>query len=109
MNLVSSLMTPTELARCLGDETRMALLCLITAQHEVCVCELVDALGVPQSTTSRHLAQLRRCGIVCARRDGTWMHYRLNPDLPDWADQVVKTLVAPATEQLGLTQYSGAR
>ena len=97
------MISPTELARCLGDETRMALLCLIAAQREVCVCDLVDALGAPQSTTSRHLAQLRRCGLVTARRDGTWMHYRLNEDLPVWAHQVVKTLIVPATEQLGLT------
>ena len=103
-----SMITPTELTRCLGDETRMALMCLIAKQREVCVCELVDALGAPQSTISRHLAQLRRCALVTARRDGTWMHYRLNPDLPAWAHEVVNTLVAPAQEQLGLTAIAKA-
>lgn len=97
------MITPTQLARCLGDDTRMALLCLIAAQKEVCVCELVDAMSAPQSTISRHLAQLRRCGLVTARRDGTWMHYRLNPALPGWADLAVKTLMEPAKEQLGLS------
>ncbi len=96
------MITPTELARCLGDDTRMALLCLIATSDEVCVCELVDALGAPQSTISRHLAQLRRSGVVTARRDGTWMHYRVNPDLPGWAIQAVNTLVVPASMQLGL-------
>lgn len=97
------MITPTKLARCLGDDTRMALLCLIAAEQEVCVCVLVEALQAPQSTISRHLAQLRRCGLVTVRREGTWMHYRLNPDLPAWAAQVVKTLVQPARAQLGLT------
>lgn len=99
---------PTELARCLGDDTRMALLCLIAEQQEVCVCELVDTLAAPQSTISRHLAQLRRCGLVTARRDGTWMHYRLNSALPTWAKHTVKTLMEPAKEQLGLLSLSRA-
>lgn len=102
------MITPTQLARCLGDDTRMALICLITAQHEVCVCDLAGALGAPQSTTSRHLAQLRRCGLVSARRDGTWMHYRLNQNLPDWARQVIHALIVPATEQLGLVVHAKA-
>lgn len=96
------MITPTELARCLGDETRMSLMCLIAAREEVCVCELVDALGAPQSTISRHLAQLRRSGLATARRDGTWMHYRLNPELPGWARDVIDLLLEPANRQFDL-------
>ena len=62
----------------------------------------MDALDAPQSTISRHLAQLRQCELVVARRQGTWMHYRLNPELPEWALTVIETLATPARAQLGL-------
>jgi ArsR family transcriptional regulator len=44
---------------------------------EICVCYLVEVLGEPQPKISRHLAYLRRAGLVAARREGKWMHYRL--------------------------------
>jgi ArsR family transcriptional regulator len=60
----------------LGDNTRLRLLNLMGDQ-EVCVCYFVEILGGPQPKVSRHLAYLRRAGIVSARRDGKWMHYRI--------------------------------
>lgn len=60
----------------LGDSTRLRLLNLMGNQ-EICVCYLVEVLGQPQPKISRHLAYLRRAGIVAARRDGKWMHYRI--------------------------------
>ena len=60
----------------LADRTRLRLLNLI-GNDEVCVCFLVQILGVSQPTVSRHLAYLRRAGIVGARREGKWMHYRI--------------------------------
>ena len=60
----------------LADRTRLRLLNLI-GDDEVCVCFLVEILGVSQPTVSRHLAYLRRAGIVGARREGKWMHYRI--------------------------------
>jgi ArsR family transcriptional regulator len=45
--------------------------------EEVCVCFLVEALGINQPKISRHLAYLRRAGLVAARREGKWMHYRI--------------------------------
>lgn len=62
----------------LGDPTRLRLLNLI-ADGEVCVCYLVDVLGESQPKISRHLAYLRRAGVVSARRDGKWMHYSVHP------------------------------
>jgi ArsR family transcriptional regulator len=62
--------------RSLADRTRLRLLNLM-ANDEVCVCFLVEALKMSQPKISRHLAYLRRAGIVTARRDGKWMHYRL--------------------------------
>ncbi|HUA00043.1 MAG TPA: metalloregulator ArsR/SmtB family transcription factor [Candidatus Aquilonibacter sp.] len=64
------------LFRALADPTRLRLLNLI-ADREVCVCYFVGILRISQPKVSRHLAYLRRVGVVAARRDGRWMHYRL--------------------------------
>lgn len=63
------------LFRVLSDPTRLRLLNLL-ACGETCVCELTDTLQIVQPKVSRHLAQLRRGGLVEAKRDGKWMHYR---------------------------------
>jgi ArsR family transcriptional regulator len=60
----------------LGDTTRLRLLNLM-GEQEVCVCYFVEILGSPQPKISRHLAYLRNAGIVSARREGKWMHYRI--------------------------------
>lgn len=62
--------------RALSDPTRLRLLNLMGDQ-ELCVCFFVEILKAPQPKISRHLAYLRRAGIVSARRDGKWMHYRV--------------------------------
>lgn len=62
--------------RALADRTRLRLINLM-GNDEVCVCFFVDALKTNQPKISRHLAYLRRAGIVEARREGTWMHYRV--------------------------------
>src|SRR5271157_3786319 len=64
------------LFRALADPTRLRLLNLI-ADREICVCYFVEILGISQPKISRHLAYLRRIGIIAARRQGRWMHYRL--------------------------------
>jgi len=62
--------------RALADPTRLRLLNLI-AGREVCVCYFVEILRLSQPKVSRHLAYLRRAGLVASRREGKWMHYRL--------------------------------
>ncbi|MBV9926300.1 MAG: metalloregulator ArsR/SmtB family transcription factor [Acidobacteria bacterium] len=64
------------LFRALADRTRLRLLNLMSA-GEVCVCFFVEVLGASQPKISRHLAYLRRAGVVAARREGKWMHYRI--------------------------------
>ena len=64
------------LFRAFADPTRLRLLNLI-ADREICVCYFVGVLRISQPKVSRHLAYLRRAGIVAARREGRWMHYRL--------------------------------
>ncbi len=84
-------MTPTELFKCLADETRARAVLLIAQEGELCVCELVCALADSQPKISRHLAQLRGAGLLLDRRQGQWVYYRLNPALGDWIDEVLRT------------------
>jgi len=66
----------SKLFAALSDRTRLRLLNLM-GDREVCVCYFVEILGLGQPKISRHLAYLRKAGIVSARRDGKWMHYRV--------------------------------
>jgi ArsR family transcriptional regulator len=68
--------SPAGLFRTLADPTRLRILHLI-GESEVCVCYFVEALQVSQPKISRHLAYLRRSGIVHARKDGKWVHYSI--------------------------------
>lgn len=79
--------------KALGDQIRLRVLALL-GNNEVCVCHIHDSLRVPQPTVSRHLAYLRRAGLVQARRDGVWMHYRLS----DALDPAVREIVAAAVK-----------
>lgn len=83
------------LFRALADPTRLRLLNLI-ADREICVCYFVGILRISQPKVSRHLAYLRRAGIVAARREGRWMHYRLL--IP--ADSVVAGILRATIESL---------
>ncbi|MBF0371488.1 MAG: metalloregulator ArsR/SmtB family transcription factor [Magnetococcales bacterium] len=67
----------SQLFKALSEPVRLRLLHLLAQGGEVCVCDLVNVLGVSQSMVSRHLAYLRNSGWVVSRRDGLWMHYRL--------------------------------
>ena len=83
-------MKPESLFAILSDPTRLRTLMLIQAEGEVCVCELTFTLNESQPKISRHLALMREAGIVESRREGTWMHYRINPLLPDWAKEAIR-------------------
>ncbi len=85
-------MTPVALFKCLADDTRLRLVRLMLLRQELCVCELVAALALSQPRISRHLAMLRRQGLLSGRRQGQWVYYRLNPQLPGWARQVLQAL-----------------
>lgn len=67
-----------QLFKAMADETRLRTLNLLI-KKELCVCEIVEALGVGQSKVSRHLAYLKNAGLVKDRREGAWMHYSLAP------------------------------
>jgi|SRR5687767_11012840 ArsR family transcriptional regulator, arsenate/arsenite/antimonite-responsive transcriptional repressor len=78
--------------KALADRTRLRILALL-GNNEVCVCHIHDSLGLPQPTVSRHLAYLRRSGLVAARREGVWMHYRIATALDPGVRQVVDAAV----------------
>lgn len=79
----------------LADPTRLRILALLS-EDEICVCHIHASLDVPQPTASRHLAYLRKSGLVEARRDGSWMHYRLAPI----ANPVIAAVVKAALHAL---------
>ncbi len=79
--------------RALADRTRLRLLHLM-GSDEVCVCFFVEILKTNQPKISRHLAYLRRAGIVGARREGQWIHYRIvEPADPD-AQRILKDVIS---------------
>jgi ArsR family transcriptional regulator, arsenate/arsenite/antimonite-responsive transcriptional repressor len=80
----------------LADATRLRILGLLLS-GEVCVCDLHESLGAAQPKISRHLAYLRRAGLVATRREGLWVHYRL----AQAADPVLATILQAVTHALG--------
>ncbi len=70
-----------DLFKSLAEPTRLRLLLLLQDGREYCVCDLMQALDMPQSTVSRHLAALKKNGWLHDRRGGVWMYYSLNKSL----------------------------
>lgn len=83
-------MDPLVFYKALADDTRLKSVLLIVREGELCVCELMAALGQSQPKISRHLAQLRQNQLLLDRRQGQWVFYRLNPALPDWVGRVLE-------------------
>ncbi|MBD9481359.1 metalloregulator ArsR/SmtB family transcription factor [Pseudomonas sp. PDM14] len=94
------MLSPSELFKCLSDETRARATLLIAEHGELCVCELMCALDDSQPKISRHLALLRSTGLLLDRRQGQWVYYRLNPELPAWAAEVLKVTLHANTDWL---------
>lgn len=79
--------------KALGDETRLRIVALLS-HGELCVCHFESALGLSQPNASRQLGVLRSAGIVESRREGSWVYYRLAPQLDEFCKQQLKTLVS---------------
>ena len=84
--------TEARFFKSLSDETRLKILWLLSGTEELCVCDVIDVLGVTQSKASRHLRYLYHLGWVTDRREGVWMNYRLSvvPGSPE--DKQLKLL-----------------
>jgi ArsR family transcriptional regulator len=88
--------------RALADQTRLRILGLLLT-GEVCVCHIHDSLKVSQPKASRHLAYLRRAGLVATRREGLWIHYRM-ATLPDAVLEVIRSTVAHALTHMDVVR-----
>jgi ArsR family transcriptional regulator len=91
-----SLTEMEHLFKALADTTRLRILGLLLT-GEVCVCHIHESLRIPQPKASRHLAYLRRSGLVDTRRDGLWVHYRL----ADPSDPILSTIRQAVVHALG--------
>ena len=87
--LSNNKMNQTDFFKCLSDATRLDILKLVMAKENICVCELTEQLQLSQPKISRHLALLRNLSILLDQRQGQWVYYRLNPNLPEWANDVL--------------------
>lgn len=87
-----------DLLRACADQTRLRLLNLMAGEGEVCVCHLVEVLGTNQPKVSRHLACLKRAGLVSDRRDGLWVYYRLADSLTTHPARLIECLTACLAE-----------
>ncbi|MFQ3786918.1 metalloregulator ArsR/SmtB family transcription factor [Halomonas sp. A29] len=95
---------PVRLFKCLADETRLLVTLLIQREGELCVCEMTHALEQSQPKVSRHLAQLRECGLLQDRRDGQWVYYRLADGLAPWVVTTLDAAEAGETSRLDALQ-----
>jgi len=77
----------------LSDTTRLRALVLMKNHGELCVCELTHALNISQPKISRHLAHLRDANLVTDRRQGLWIYYQINPELPEWITSILKVSI----------------
>lgn len=87
----------TKIFKALADETRLRILVLLL-EGELCVCELIAALELPQSTVSRHLAYLKSARWVMDRKQGVWMYYRLNSDADKLRNPLIDILQAALSD-----------
>ena len=86
-------MKQTVFFQVLSDETRLRAMSLMADEGELCVCELVHALELPQPKVSRHLATMREAGVLVQRRHAQWMFYRIDPELPDWQARAISAAI----------------
>ena len=90
--------------RAFSDRTRLRILNLLRTSGELCVCDLIAVLAVPQAKVSRHLAYLRRAGLVRARKDGLWSHYSLTPAAGPFHAKLLECLACCFTDVPELTR-----
>jgi len=93
-------LSPLIFYKCLAEETRLKSVLLINQHEALCVCDLQVALAMSQPKVSRHLAELRKCGLLTDERRGKWVYYRLHDDLPDWAREVLQITVSKQSKYL---------
>jgi ArsR family transcriptional regulator len=84
--------------KALSDPIRLRIILLLQSEGELCVCDLMAVLKLPQSTVSRHLAYLKRSCWVDTRRDGLWMHYSISRESCEICRELLVSLAKHAAE-----------
>lgn len=98
-DILISMKATAQLFKALGDETRLRIISLLLHGEELCVCDLMAVLELPQSTVSRHLSYLRNAGLVDDRRQGIWMYYSLSRTGSEHGSALFDLLAATAGRQ----------
>ncbi len=93
---IDAMKETAQLFKALSDETRLRIIALL-AHGELCVCDLMEIMGLPQSTVSRHLATLRQSELVGDRRQGVWIFYRIIES----SESVYRELLDILSENMG--------
>jgi ArsR family transcriptional regulator len=92
----------------LADEARLQILWLLFNHEELCVCDIMEALGITQSKASRHLATLRHAELVVDRKDGAWCHYSVRTPESDLEREQLELLRAKLAEHAGAAKVLDA-
>lgn len=101
-----------QLFKTLADETRLRILMLLYAEGELCVCDIIAALLLPQSTVSRHLATLKKSATLLDRREGLWIYYSINrshllmEEMESFLRKSLQESLASANDRQRLKNYS---
>ncbi len=90
----------TEIFKTLGDPTRIRILnLLLKAKKELCVCELVDSLEIPQYNVSRHLKELEGVNLISSRKEGRWVYYSLYKNKEVFQKKLLETFSTISNDQ----------
>lgn len=90
-----------KLFKALSDPTRLrALYLLITAKTELCICELMDALNIPQYNISKHMKELKHAGLVKERKEGRFVYYSLVKCCGEFPERIFDAVKAVDHKQL---------
>lgn len=91
MNDEKNIESMSDLLKIVGDKTRLKMLAFLK-NGERCVCEFVDLFDLSQPAISQHLKKMRAAGLINERKQGTWVYYRLNDQLPSYVSEIIKAL-----------------
>lgn len=90
--------------KALSEPTRLRILALILEYKQVCVCDLVSVLAMPQGSISRHLSYLKKSGLVESHTRGTWRVYQINTELDDSYQTIINQTLLVLTHDLQVQQ-----
>jgi len=85
-------MEQIEFFKCLSDPTRLQIIKIIIVNKRICVCEFTKLLNITQPKISRHLALLRVSKLLLDEREGQWVYYSINPNIPHWAKLILNII-----------------